>query len=55
MATWPVAIEFDEGLRRVPLRDLDHQDPLGGVSGYQARKPPQCATPFCKTPPFFMS
>jgi hypothetical protein len=55
MAITPVAIKFGDVLRKIPLRDLDQTDPRGGVSGYQARRLPKCATPFCKSLHFFVS
>ena len=41
MAIRPAAIEFGDGLSRVPVRDLDQQDPVGGAAGYQASRPSQ--------------
>jgi len=46
MAIPPLAITFGDVLNGIPLGDLDQQDPLGGVSGYQARRLPKCATLF---------
>lgn len=43
-------------LRGISLRDLDQDDPLGGVSGFRdLRRPHQCAIPYCRTHPFFVS
>ena len=42
-----------EALDRSPVGALDSQEPLGGVSGYQTRRLPQCATRYCTIPPFF--
>ena len=46
-------IKQRDGWVKIPLGVLERTNPLGGVSGFDAKRPFKCAMPCCKTQGFF--